>query len=117
MLAAAKRRSDALVAKDVQILVAIMHPDCLYINSQGTVLSRDEYIDTYVRSDEVRWSSQTLLEPRFASTGEAVVLTCLVQDVGAFFGQPLDAEFRSTSTWIPTVDGWRCLGIHTSQIG
>jgi hypothetical protein len=79
------------------------------------VFGRDEYIDTYVRADDVRWTSQTLRLPRFASTGEAVVLTCLVHDVATFFGQPLDSSFRSTSTWIWTVDGWRCLAIHTSQ--
>jgi hypothetical protein len=104
-----------LVRKDIQTLLALMHPDCLYINSQGALFSRDEYLDTFVRADDVRWTSQTLRLPRFASAGEAVVLTCLVHDVGAFFGQPLDSRFRSTSTWISTVDGWRCLAIHTSQ--
>jgi len=79
------------------------------------VFSLDEYIDTYVRPDDVRWTSQSLLEPRLTYAGETVVLTCLIHDVGAFFGQALDASFRSTSTWISTVDGWRCLAIHTSQ--
>lgn len=104
-----------MVVKDIEALLALMHPDCLYINSRGTVFSRDEYIDTYVRPDDVRWTSQSLLEPRLTSAGETVVLTCLVHDVGAFFGQPLDACFRSTSTWISTADGWQCLAVHTSQ--
>jgi Domain of unknown function (DUF4440) len=116
VLAAARRRSDALVSKDIDVLLAIMHPDCFYVSSRGTVFSRDEYIDAYVRSDEVRWSSQTLFEPRFASVGGAVVLSCLVHDVGVFSSQALDATFRSTSTWIPTPEGWRCLAIHTSQV-
>jgi ketosteroid isomerase-like protein len=114
VLAAARRRSDALVGKDIETLLALMHPDCLYINSQGAVLSRDEYIDKYVRSNDVRWTSQTLRMPHFTAAGEAVVLTCLVHDVATFFGQSLDTSFRSTSTWISTADGWRCLATHTS---
>jgi ketosteroid isomerase-like protein len=115
VLAAARRRSDALVRKDIETLLALMHPDCLYISSRGAVFGRDEYLDTYVRADDVRWSSQTLRQPRFASAGETTVLTCLVHDVGTFFGQALDDSFRSTSTWISTENGWQCLAIHTAQ--
>jgi len=115
VLAAARRRSAALVDKDIETLLALMHPDCLYVNSRGTVLSRNEYIDTYVRPDDVRWTSQTLREPRLTAAGDAVVLTCLVHDVASFSGQSLDTSFRSTSTWISTEHGWRCLATHTSN--
>ena len=115
VLAAAGRRSDALVGKDIETLLTLMHPDCLYMNSHGEVLNRDEYIDAFVRPDEVRWTSQTLREPRLACAGGTVVLTCLVHDIGTFFGKTLDSSFRSTSTWIATPDGWRCLAIHTSH--
>jgi hypothetical protein len=80
------------------------------------VLGREEYLDVYVRPDGVRWTSQTIDEPRVAHGGTAAVVTCLVHDVARFYDQELDATFRSTFTWVDTGDGWQCLGGHTASL-
>ncbi len=130
VLAAARRRSAALVAKDLDALQTLLHPAFVYVNASGQVLGRDEYLELYVRPPGIRWTSQTLLEPRVAISGSTAVVTCLVHDVVRFresiassdAGAQEDAEdvldetFRTTATWIRTVFGWQCLAAHTSTI-
>src|SRR5574342_382001 len=112
VLAAARQRSAALIGKDVDALVALLHPNFLYVNASGQVLNRDQYLDQYVRSDDVQWMSQAIDEPRVADGGTAVVLTCLVHDVARYRDSDLDETFRSTLTWIRSEQGWQCLGGH-----
>jgi hypothetical protein len=116
VLDAARRRSAALVSKDVDVLVALLHPDFLYVNASGAVLTREEYLDNYVRSPDVRWASQEIEQPRIVSYGTVAVLTCLVHDVAVFLGQDLDRRFRSTLTWIKVGEDWQCLAGHTSSL-
>ena len=115
VLEAARRRSAALVAKDVPALLDLMHPAFLYVSTGGEVLDREEYLDRYVRPDEVRWVSQTMSEMRVATAGATAVLTFLVHDVARSGEYELDETFRSMLTWVSTPDGWRCLGGHTAR--
>ena len=48
VLEAAQRRSDALVAKDLDALDTLLHPNFTYVNTSGQVLSRQQYLDNYV---------------------------------------------------------------------
>jgi len=116
VLAAAQRRSAALVNKDVAALQLLLHPDFVYVNASGHVLDRDQYLDLYVRPPEVRWTRQTLESPQVVQVGSVAVLTCLVHDVARYHDDHLDETFRSTLTWVHTVDGWRCLAGHTSGL-
>ena len=116
VLAAARRRSAALVDKDIDALLELLHPDFVYVNASGQVLDRDQYLDLYVRPAEVQWTSQTLESPHVVQVGSVAVLTCLVHDVARYRDDHLDETFRSTLTWIRTDDGWQCLAGHTSRL-
>jgi len=116
VVAAARRRSIALVNKDVETLVTLLHPSFIYVNASGQVLDREQYLDQYVRPDEVRWISQEISRPVLAEGGTTAVLTCLVHDVARYSDQQLDRTFRSTLTWVNGEDGWQCLGGHTSHL-
>jgi hypothetical protein len=115
VLDAIRRRSDALVTKDTDTLLALHHPGFVYVNANGEVLDRDEYLDRYVRPDDVRWISQTVTDARVTAAGAAAVATFLVHDVARAGDYELDETFRSTQTWIRSDEGWRCLAGHTSQ--
>jgi len=114
VLELARRRSEALVARDASTLLQLLHEDFLYVTANGDLLGREEYLDRFVRDDEVTWLSQTILEPHVTATAGTAVLTCLVHDVARFGPHELDATFRSTQTWTLTEQGWRCLAAHTS---
>src|SRR5262245_32362607 len=116
VLDAARRRSVALINKDVEALLTLLHPSFVYVNASGQVLNREQYLDQYVRPAEVRWISQEIGEPVLAEGGAAAVLTCLVHDVARYFDHELDETFRSTLTWVKTANGWQCLAGHTSHL-
>src|SRR5262245_9737164 len=114
LLDAVRRRSDALVTKDIDELLALHHPRFVYVNASGGVLDRDEYLAQYVRPDEVRWISQTVHDPRVIEVDATAVVTFLVHDVARAGEYELDETFRSTQTWVLTDGTWRCLAGHTS---
>ncbi len=116
VLDAARRRSAALVNKDIDALTALLHPQFLYVNSSGQVLDRAQYFDVYVLPENVQWTKQDIHQPKITGTDQAAVLTCLVHDVFSFKDHDLDTTFRSTLMWLHTEEGWRCLGGQTSQI-
>jgi hypothetical protein len=115
VLDAIRRRSGALVTKDIPTLLALHHPAFVYVNASGEVLDREEYLDRYVRPDDVRWISQTVRDVRVAEAGGTIVVTFLVHDVARAGDDELDATFRTTQTWVRSDDGWRCLAGHTSH--
>jgi hypothetical protein len=117
LLDALRRRSAALISKDVDGLLGLLHPDFVYVNASGWVLTRDEYLDHYVRPEVVRWIRQDLHEPVIAMSGGTAVVTFLVHDVARFGDMVLDETFRSTLTWIQVNDAWACLGGHTCACG
>jgi Domain of unknown function (DUF4440) len=114
VLDAARRRSEALVARDSATLSQLLHEDFLYVTANGDMLGREEYLDRYVRNEQVAWLSQTILESRVTATASTAVVTCLVHDVATFGSHKLDATFRSTQTWVVTDADWQCLAAHTS---
>jgi ketosteroid isomerase-like protein len=111
----ARRRSDALVAKDADALRRLLHEDFLYVTATGDVVDREEYLGRFVLDEQVRWLSQTLHEPRVAVAGDTAVITGLVHDVAQWGDNAVDATFRTTMTWVRAGGGWRCLAGHTSQ--
>jgi hypothetical protein len=115
VLDAIRRRSEALVTKDTPALLALHHPAFVYVNASGEVLDRDEYLDRYVRPEDVRWVSQTVRDARVTEAGGTAVVTFLVHDVARAGDDELDATFRSTQTWVWSDEGWRCLAGHTSH--
>jgi len=114
VLEAAHRRSEALVARDPATLSQLLHEDFLYVTANGDMLGREEYLDRFVRNEQVAWVSQTIHEPRVTATASTAVVTSLVHDVATFGSHELDATFRSTQTWVATDVGWQCLAAHTS---
>jgi hypothetical protein len=115
VLDAIRRRSDALVTKDTEALLALHHPAFVYVNASGEVLDRDEYLDRYVQPDDVRWISQTVRDARVTEAGGTAVVTFLVHDVARIGDHDLDETFRGTQTWVRSDEGWRCLAGHTSH--
>lgn len=116
VVAAARRRSQALVSKNIAALSALLHPSFVYVNASGQVLDREQYLDQYVRPDGVRWMSQDIAEPVVADGGPVAVLTCLVHDVARYFEHDLDETFRTTLTWVKVDQQWQCLAGHTSHL-
>jgi hypothetical protein len=116
LLQVAQARSDALVQKDSDTMNRILADEFVYINSRGEVLTKTEYIEDYVVSPDVRWTSQTLEAIHTQVYDSTAILRCRVHDVGTFSGQPFVGTFQSLFVYRRDTDTWRCVAGQTTTI-
>jgi len=109
ILAAAARRSDALVARDAEALRALHHPDLRWTTHRGEVRDRERYVAGNTAGDLV-WRAQSLSDTDVVSTGDTAVLTALVHDEYERAGEPGAHDMRLTLVWVRGEDGtWTVL--------
>lgn len=101
-----ERRARALVTRDVAELGVLLADEFSYVNSQGTLWGKAEYV-TAVVGGELRWSAQTAEEVSVRGYGELAVVTCVVRDEGTWQGEPFEARFRSTQVYARREGAWR----------
>ncbi len=102
-LLGARRR--ALIGADVEALERLLHADFRYVDSLGRELSREEYLRSR-RGGEIEFSRHDMshVQVRELAPAEAVMVTCLVHDVGMFRGKPFEARCRGVHVCV-FVDG------------
>ncbi|WP_437526201.1 nuclear transport factor 2 family protein [Sorangium sp. So ce726] len=101
-----ERRACALVTRDLAELALLLADDFSYVNSQGALWGKTEYL-TAVERGALRWSAQTAEEVSVRSYGELAVVTCVVRDEGTWHGEPFSARFRSTQVYALREGAWR----------
>ncbi|WP_437295253.1 nuclear transport factor 2 family protein [Sorangium sp. So ce426] len=101
-----ERRARALVTRDLAELALLLADDFSYVNSQGTLWGKAEFL-TAVERGALRWSAQTAEEVSVRSYGELAVVTCVVRDEGTWHGEPFSARFRSTQVYARREGVWR----------
>lgn len=112
VLAAARRRSQALPARDAAALTRLHHPDLRWTTRTGEVLNRDQYVFGNTASDLV-WRSQELHGVEVVVVGRAAVLTAVAVDEVEGESGPNSFRLRTTQTWVWAPDTcWRCLAGH-----
>jgi ketosteroid isomerase-like protein len=111
ILAAARRRSAALVARDAAALRALHHPDLRWTTHRGDVRDRDAYIAGNTEGDLV-WRDQQLVEHDVVSAGDTAVLTGIVRDAFERAGEPRTHDMRLTLVWVKQGDEWVVLAAH-----
>ena len=111
VLAAARRRADALAARDAQVLTELMHPSLQWTTHTGEVLDREQYVAGNTEGD-LRWRAQRLADPRVVVVGDSAVLTAWVTDDVTRDGRDETFTLRLTQTWVRDAQGWRCLAGH-----
>jgi ketosteroid isomerase-like protein len=112
----AHARSRALVEKDLDTLASLLAENFVYTNADGIVFAHRDYLMSYVDTQELVWSSQTLDQLRVLRYGDAAVLTCRVHDVASAGDSQFDAWFRSTFLYVRLDGGWKCAAGHTTAI-
>jgi ketosteroid isomerase-like protein len=111
---AARRRAEALAARDEAALRLLMHPDLQWTTYHGNVLGYEQYIEGNTRGN-LRWHAQRLDDVRVAVVGDTAVLTAWVTDQVRQDGREQVFTLRLTQTWVRTGEGWRCLAGHASS--
>jgi hypothetical protein len=113
VLAAARRRSDALAARDAAALRALHHPGLRWTTHRGEVLDRERYVAGNTAGDLV-WRSQRLEDAHVTVAGDTAVLTALAVDEVERGGAAQTFRVRVTLTWVREDGEWRCLAGHAA---
>ena len=111
VLAAAKRRAAALVARDPEALRSLHHPALRWTTHRADVLDREAYVRGNTEG-ELRWLGQTLEAAEVVIVGDAAVLCGLVVDDVEVGGETVSNRLRITQVWVRSGDGWLCLAGH-----
>jgi hypothetical protein len=108
---AADARAAALAAGDRERLLALLHPDFRWTSHTGAQFDRDGYVRANTGED-LRWSSQQVVDAEVVVHDRSAVLRCLVVDtVDRGRG---DEVFRmpTTQVWVRRAGAWVCLAGH-----
>ena len=107
---------DALIAKDVDALKRLIHPQfkLVGIRSTGSVaVNLDQWIDALQRMDiaslEVRVTECVALE-------NVIVATVDAQWQVRYLGQLIDERVLLTDVWVRIGDGWQVVRRHSSPV-
>jgi ketosteroid isomerase-like protein len=111
VLAAARRRSAALVARDAQALRALHHPDFRFTTPRGDVRDRDQYIAGNT-AGELVWRDQHLVAHEVVIHGDTAVLVAVVHDAFDRGGIPGGHDMRLTLVWVKAGEDWIVLAAH-----
>jgi uncharacterized protein (TIGR02246 family) len=107
-------RAEALVRGDASRMREILAPDFTYTNAGGTSCDRDEYLASYVGSEDWTWQAQEPSALRVRVYGDAAVVTLDVHDRGTWQSEPFEGDFRSTFVYVRREGTWRCVAGHTT---
>ena len=97
----------ALQRNDVPALERVLSPDWLIIDSDGHLISREQFL-RLLRSGELSHSAMQSSDLRVRVYGDSAVITALANGHGSYRGQAFDFAERSTDVWIWTNGRWLC---------
>ena len=115
VLGIAADRATALSTQDWPTLDSLLHPAFVYTNSQGTRLSREQYVD-FVRTGPLRWRGQRFEDARVTVDGSTAVLTGVVVDDVLVEGEPHVLRFATTQTYVLVDGAWSYLAGQTGPL-
>jgi hypothetical protein len=115
VLDAARRRSQALVARDPGALRALHHPALTWTTHRGEIKDRDAYIAGNTQGGLV-WRAQRLEDPHVTVVGDTAILTAVVYDEFERGGEPHSHRMHLSQTWVRDASGWVCLAAHAGPV-
>lgn len=116
VLQVALERSAALVKGDAQTLERLLAEGFVYTNASGVMLGKEEYLEMYVASGDMRWEAQELEDIEVRLYGHTAILTARIHDRASYQNQVLDAHFRTTQVYVKTALGWVCIAAQTTLV-
>lgn len=111
VLAAARRRADALGRGDRDALEALLHPQFVWTSHKGTTFDRSTYLDANA-GGPTRWHGQRLEDVDIRVVDDVAVLRCVVTDDVTTADGRETFRMPMTQTWIRGERGWQCLAGH-----
>jgi len=116
VLQAEKQRFAATVARDTTRLRAGLHPDLVYIHSNGLEESATDFI-TSVASARIEYDEFEALTPvKLEPFGKTVLADGLVRVHGRYHDNPFNVDLRYTSVYRRSKGRWQLVRWQSTQI-
>jgi ketosteroid isomerase-like protein len=94
--------------KDVKALETLLHPDLVYVDYDGSIMTKDEFIAS-VGAPELH-PEQIVNESMTAHVfGDSAVITGIYREKGVKRGKPYSRRGRFTDTWVYEDGLWVCV--------
>lgn len=116
VLAVEKKRIDAYLKRDKQILEGIMSADFYYINSKGKIITKEQLISA-IQSRIVIFESIELDDIDIRMFDSTTIMTGKLHEVGESGGEHFDEKFRFTRIYVRQDNNeWQSVAYHSSKI-
>lgn len=95
-----------MIAADTTALRGMIHPDLLYIHSNGLEESADDLVASVAAGDIVYQSFEPQHPPRVQTFGEMALVDGLVRVSGLYQGDAFAVDLRYTSVYQRVTGRW-----------
>jgi ketosteroid isomerase-like protein len=107
--------NQALVLKDAKAIASLMAPELVYIEYDGTVMTKASYLlslkDTSVKFEHV--VSDSMQVQMYA---RSAIVTGIYRESGSRNGKPYSRRERFVDTWINQNNAWLCVASQSTLI-
>jgi len=101
--------------KDVAALDLLLHPTLVYVDYDGTVMTKAEFLVS-AKAPELH-PAQIINDSQAANVyGDAAVVTGTYHEKGVQHGKPYMRRGRFTDTWIKQNGTWQCVASQSTLI-
>ena len=101
---------------DIPLLERQLSDDFIGIGPLGFMLTRQEWIARH-QSGDLKYESFTLDEVKVRVYNDAAILTGRQVQDGAYRGNSIKAQFRTTLVFVKQQGQWQLASLHLSPIG
>ena len=101
---------------DTAFLERTLSDDFIGIGPLGFMLTKQEWLARH-RSGDLKYESFTLDEVKVRVYNDAAVLTSRQVQEGAYRGNSIKAQFRTTLVFVKQQGQWQLASLHLSPIG
>ena len=108
-LAAEQARFAAMVSKDTAALRKTLHPELLYIHSNGLEESATDLVVSVASGKVVYQSFEPVRNPQMRIFEETALVDGLVKVTGVFEGKDFSVDLRYTSVYRLENEQWRLI--------
>ena len=101
---------------DAAFLERTLADDFIGIGPLGFMLTRQEWLARH-RSGDLKYDAFNLDEVKVRVYNDAAIVTCRQIQNGAYQGNSIKAQFRTTLVFVTQQGQWRLASLHLSPIG
>ena len=107
-------KAAALVARQADLLWALINDDFVYVNAGGRRFDKPGYVDAFCTSGRILFLAQRISELEVRRVDAVATATMTIHDELSIEGRAVAGRYRSLCVFLRCSDGWRWLAGQTA---